>query len=65
MRKQTTIEDRRLIRKVNTRLVKGMTWPQIAIDLGYGNNWKQLYNRLYAKTIQMPDKTLRPIDQAA
>lgn len=63
MRKRLTKEDRQLIRLVNARLRKGMSWPEIGDDLG--KDWKAIYNRLYTRCIANPDRTLTPLDEIA
>ncbi len=61
MRKRITKEDRRLVRLINHRLLKGMTWSEIGEDLGI--DWRKAYNRLAYITVAAQDRTLTLIDE--
>jgi len=62
MRKRIRTKDRALLRSVNSRLRKGMTWPEIGEDLKL-ENWRKEYNRLAYITVPGPDGTLVLVDQ--
>jgi len=59
MAKQITAEDRRLARRVNHRLRKGLRWKSIGDELRSQKypTWQKMYHRLYPRFPILPDKT--------